>query len=68
MDEKKNTATPSTLETLDFLTLLPVTQYIFLFKKDVLCVTTVVLLFLRFCLNIRKLKCKYIYLIRRFGV
>ena len=41
-----------------FYVLLSVTQYIFLFKKDVLCVKTVVQLFLRFCLNIRRLKYK----------
>ena len=39
-----------------FCVLLPVMQYIFLFKKDILWVMTVVQLFLRFCLNIRKLK------------
>ena len=31
---------------------------IFPFKKDVLCVTTIVQLFLRFCSSIMKLKCK----------
>jgi len=37
---------------------LSVTQYIFLFKKDASCVTTVVQLFLHFRLNIMKLKYK----------
>ena len=42
----------------DTLSLLSVTQYMFPFKKDVLCVTKVVQLFLHLCFNIMKLKYK----------
>ena len=40
-----------------FYVLLSMTQrYVFRLKEDILCVMTVVQLFLHFCLNIRKLK------------